>query len=226
MQAHFYTDSNNENSTFRINQNNFFSNNSNASRMDNNISSANPRRRLIKQGWLYKRAEHMKTWRSRYFVLYENGDFLGFKSQQESAPDRPNEPLNNFTVLNCQVLKTEKPRAHSFILRGTGRAAVSLPESERFVAPENIFELTPAFLQVSSGRRPSREPSPPKPKSSASNGARRSNMSHFCLAKRPARTSNRCRWTRRAVHCSDSGTWAPDCTFLPPRKLQVEKNEL
>lgn len=118
MQAHFYTDSNNENSTTRINQNHNLSSNSNSSRMDN-TNSSNPRKRLVKEGWLYKRAEHLKTWRSRYFVLYENGDFLGFRAKQDSASDKLTEPLNNFTVLNCQVLKTEKPRPHTFILRGT-----------------------------------------------------------------------------------------------------------
>lgn len=122
MQAHLYLDSNNENSTFRINQNSFSSSNSNSSsvRMDN-INSSNPRRRLVKEGWLSKRAEHLKTWRPRYFVLYENGDFLGFRTQQESVSDKSNEPLNNFTVLNCQVLKTERPKPHTFILRGRVR---------------------------------------------------------------------------------------------------------
>lgn len=141
MQAHLYTDSNN--------QSNFFSNssspNGSSARMDN-INSANPRRRLVKEGWLNKRAEHMKTWRARYFVLYENGDFLGFRSKQDSASDKLNEPLNNFTVLNCQVLKTERPKANTFILRGiyrsdrllwrllTGRQLCPLDKRARFLS--------------------------------------------------------------------------------------------
>jgi RAC serine/threonine-protein kinase len=33
---------------------------------------------LIKQGWLQKRGEHIKTWRPRYFILYSNGHFIGY----------------------------------------------------------------------------------------------------------------------------------------------------
>lgn len=84
-----------------------------------NITPSNPRRRLVKEGWLEKRAEHMKTWRKRYFVLFENGDFLGFKDKPESVSEKLSEPLNNFTVQNCQVLKTDRPKEHTFLLRGT-----------------------------------------------------------------------------------------------------------
>ena len=41
--------------------------------------------------------EHIKNWRERYFILKEDGQFIGFKnkpSQQEQLAD----PLNNFTV--------------------------------------------------------------------------------------------------------------------------------
>ena len=41
--------------------------------------------------------EHIKNWRERYFILKEDGQFIGFKnkpSQMEQLAD----PLNNFTV--------------------------------------------------------------------------------------------------------------------------------
>ena len=39
--------------------------------------------------------EHIKTWRPRYFVLCDNGSFLGFKAKPEHGLS---DPLNNFTV--------------------------------------------------------------------------------------------------------------------------------
>ena len=43
----------------------------------------------------YFAGEHIKTWRSRYFVLLSNGDFFGFREKPESGLSGP---LNNFTV--------------------------------------------------------------------------------------------------------------------------------
>ena len=76
-----------------------------------------PEPNLVKQGWLMKRGEHIKTWRGRYFMLFENGSLFGYKQKPEDQVSL-REPLNNFTVRGCQVLKTERPRANTFILRG------------------------------------------------------------------------------------------------------------
>ena len=40
--------------------------------------------------------EHIRNWRQRYFILKEDGQFIGFKSKP-TAQDL-NDPLNNFTV--------------------------------------------------------------------------------------------------------------------------------
>lgn len=37
-------------------------------------------RKIIKQGWLMKRGEHIKTWRRRFFILREDGTFYGYKT--------------------------------------------------------------------------------------------------------------------------------------------------
>lgn len=73
---------------------------------------------LIKEGILLKRGEHIKNWRSRYFMLFDDGSLYGYKQRPEDS-DSFREPLNNFTVRGCQVLKTERPRPNTFILRGT-----------------------------------------------------------------------------------------------------------
>jgi len=113
MQATNFFDRNNENHNFG-NFSNFLDQ---STTMDNlQVSNTLNPRRKVKEGWLFKRGEHIKNWRARYFVLHENGDFIGYKSK----PDELNgaERLNNFTVKNCQVLKTEKPKQNTFILRG------------------------------------------------------------------------------------------------------------
>lgn len=71
---------------------------------------------VVKEGWLYKRGEHIKNWRMRYFILFSDGSLLGFK-----APPPPGnfaDPLNDFTVKECQLLRTEKPRPFTFLVRG------------------------------------------------------------------------------------------------------------
>ncbi|KAK8392931.1 hypothetical protein O3P69_013154 [Scylla paramamosain] len=70
---------------------------------------------IVKEGWLNKRGEHIKNWRQRYFFLQEDGTLLGFKTKPEHGLE---DPLNNFTVKQCQILKTERPRPNTFIIRG------------------------------------------------------------------------------------------------------------
>eukprot|EP00070_Physeter_catodon_P032513 XP_028339407.1 RAC-beta serine/threonine-protein kinase-like [Physeter catodon] len=52
---------------------------------------------VIKEGWLHKRGEYIKTWRPRYFLLKSDGSFIGYKERPE-APDQTLPPLNNFSV--------------------------------------------------------------------------------------------------------------------------------
>ena len=123
MQATIYRDLNNENSTFKLNNNfNLFESNNLASsfnKMDNLESTSNSSRRIIKEGWLNKRGEHIKNWRPRYFYLYDDGNFIGYKQKPDST-NLINEPiLNNFTVQNCQLIKLSKPKENTFILRGS-----------------------------------------------------------------------------------------------------------
>lgn len=48
-------------------------------------SSGSPSPTIIKQGWLYKRGEHIKNWRSRYFILRSDGTLVGYKNHPESS---------------------------------------------------------------------------------------------------------------------------------------------
>ncbi|XP_063385105.1 RAC serine/threonine-protein kinase [Cydia fagiglandana] len=71
---------------------------------------------IVKEGWLQKRGEHIRNWRDRYFVLFDNGDLVGFKAQPERRHYR--DPLNKFTVRDCQIMATDKPRPYTFTIRG------------------------------------------------------------------------------------------------------------
>uniref|UniRef100_A0A8D2B346 non-specific serine/threonine protein kinase n=1 Tax=Sciurus vulgaris TaxID=55149 RepID=A0A8D2B346_SCIVU len=71
---------------------------------------------VIKEGWLHKRGEYIKTWRPLYFLLKSDGSFIGYKERPE-APDQTLPPLNNFSAAECQLMKTKRPRPNTFVIR-------------------------------------------------------------------------------------------------------------
>lgn len=101
--------------------------------------------RIIKEGWLMKRGEHIKTWRPRYFILRSNGTFYGFKIQPEHDMQ---EPSNNFTVKGCQLMRFDKPRPNTFIIRGLHMTTV-VERMFAVDAPEEREEWIEAIMSVS-----------------------------------------------------------------------------
>ncbi|CAB1424897.1 unnamed protein product [Pleuronectes platessa] len=71
---------------------------------------------IIREGWLHKRGEYIKTWRPRYFLLKSDGSFIGYKEKPD-LNDQISPPLNNFSVAECQLMKTERPRPNTFVIR-------------------------------------------------------------------------------------------------------------
>ncbi|KAK6479177.1 RAC-alpha serine/threonine-protein kinase isoform X1 [Huso huso] len=71
---------------------------------------------IVKEGWLHKRGEYIKTWRPRYFLLKSDGTFIGYKERPQDV-DQLETPLNNFSVAKCQLMKTERPKPNTFIMR-------------------------------------------------------------------------------------------------------------
>ncbi|NWR40536.1 AKT2 kinase, partial [Tachuris rubrigastra] len=59
--------------------------------------------------------EFIKTWRPRYFLLKSDGSFIGYRERPE--PPQPPPPLNNFSVAECQLMRTERPRPNTFVIR-------------------------------------------------------------------------------------------------------------
>ncbi|XP_057704423.1 RAC-gamma serine/threonine-protein kinase isoform X2 [Corythoichthys intestinalis] len=70
---------------------------------------------IVREGWLQKRGEYIKNWRPRYFLLRTDGSFIGYKEKPQDT-DLPY-PLNNFSVAKCQLMKTERPKPNTFIIR-------------------------------------------------------------------------------------------------------------
>ena len=63
------------------------------------------------------KGEHIRNWRPRYFILKDNGQFIGFKNKPTHDTDL-NDPLNNFTVKNCTIVPSNRPRPFTFYIRG------------------------------------------------------------------------------------------------------------
>lgn len=71
---------------------------------------------IVKEGWIHKRGEHIKTWRPRYFVLKSDGSLVGYKNKPEDTETA--ERCNNFTVRDCQIITRNEPRPYTFLIRG------------------------------------------------------------------------------------------------------------
>ena len=61
--------------------------------------------------------EHIRNWRSRYFILKDDGLFIGFRQKPASEAEL-NDPLNNFTVRNCEIIESSRPKPFTFAVRG------------------------------------------------------------------------------------------------------------
>ncbi|XP_017083530.1 RAC serine/threonine-protein kinase [Drosophila eugracilis] len=105
---------------------------------------------IIKEGWLMKRGEHIKTWRQRYFVLHSDGRLTGYRSKPADSASAASESLlNDFTVRGCQIMTVDRPKPFTFIIRGLQWTTVI----ERTFAVESELERqqwTEAIRNVSS----------------------------------------------------------------------------
>merc|ERR1711879_561587 len=72
--------------------------------------------KVVYEGWLNKRGEYIQNWRKRYFLLMDNGQFLGFRSKPSNDKDIT-DPENNFTIRNCTIFPDNKPKPFTFTIR-------------------------------------------------------------------------------------------------------------
>uniref|UniRef100_A0A8B9GPU2 non-specific serine/threonine protein kinase n=1 Tax=Astyanax mexicanus TaxID=7994 RepID=A0A8B9GPU2_ASTMX len=101
---------------------------------------------IVKEGWLHKRGEYIKTWRPRYFLLKNDGTFIGYKERPQDV-DQLETPLNNFSVAQCQLMKTERPKPSTFIIRCLQWTTV-IERTFHVETPEEREEWTKAIQAV------------------------------------------------------------------------------
>uniref|UniRef100_A0A8C9VG02 non-specific serine/threonine protein kinase n=1 Tax=Scleropages formosus TaxID=113540 RepID=A0A8C9VG02_SCLFO len=89
--------------------------------------------------------EYIKNWRPRYFLLKTDGSFIGYKEKPQDA-DLPY-PLNNFSVAKCQLMKTERPKPNTFIIRCLQWTTV-IERTFHVDTPEERDEWTDAIQMV------------------------------------------------------------------------------
>ncbi|KAG1931243.1 RAC-beta serine/threonine-protein kinase [Pimephales promelas] len=94
-------------------------------------------------GW---EREYIKTWRPRYFLLKDDGTFTGYKERPQDA-DQLETPLNNFSVAQCQLMKTERPKPNTFIIRCLQWTTV-IERTFHVETPEERKEWTKAIQTV------------------------------------------------------------------------------
>ncbi|XP_066426054.1 RAC-beta serine/threonine-protein kinase isoform X2 [Molothrus aeneus] len=115
---------------------------------------------VVKEGWLHKRGEYIKTWRPRYFLLKSDGSFIGYKERPES-PEHGLPPLNNFSVAECQLMRTERPRPNTFVIRCLQWTTV-IERTFHVDTAEEREQWLRAIQAVASGLK-SRAPAPEPP---------------------------------------------------------------
>uniref|UniRef100_A0A3P8XGA0 non-specific serine/threonine protein kinase n=1 Tax=Esox lucius TaxID=8010 RepID=A0A3P8XGA0_ESOLU len=105
---------------------------------------------IVKEGWLHKRGEYIKTWRPRYFLLKSDGTFIGYKERPQDV-DQLETPLNNFSVApECQLMKTERPKPNTFIIRCLQWTTV-IERTFHVESPEEREQWTKAIQEVADG---------------------------------------------------------------------------
>ena len=71
----------------------------------------------IKMGWLEKKGEHLKLWRRRFLVLYDDGVFNGYKAapSEEDIKTGSGTLENLFNVKSKPVPVRGPPTDHRFL---------------------------------------------------------------------------------------------------------------
>nr|XP_030724432.1 RAC-gamma serine/threonine-protein kinase isoform X3 [Globicephala melas] len=95
--------------------------------------------------YLQEHGEYIKNWRPRYFLLKTDGSFIGYKEKPQDV-DLPY-PLNNFSVAKCQLMKTERPKPNTFIIRCLQWTTV-IERTFHVDTPEEREEWTEAIQAV------------------------------------------------------------------------------
>lgn len=84
--------------------------------------------------------EHIRNWRSRYFILKDDGLFIGFRQKPASEAEL-NDPLNNFTVRNCEIIESNRPKPYTFAVRGLQACAMLILELNLYLGHITVTSI-------------------------------------------------------------------------------------
>uniref|UniRef100_A0A8C6PQI4 non-specific serine/threonine protein kinase n=1 Tax=Nothobranchius furzeri TaxID=105023 RepID=A0A8C6PQI4_NOTFU len=94
-------------------------------------------------------ADILLVYEPRYFLLKSDGTFIGYKERPQDV-DQLETPLNNFSVAQCQLMKTERPKSNTFIIRCLQWTTV-IERTFHVETPEEREEWTKAIQAVAEG---------------------------------------------------------------------------
>uniref|UniRef100_A0A8D2PXD0 non-specific serine/threonine protein kinase n=1 Tax=Zosterops lateralis melanops TaxID=1220523 RepID=A0A8D2PXD0_ZOSLA len=93
--------------------------------------------------------------------LKSDGSFIGYKERPESCEGPALPPLNNFSVAECQLMRTERPRPNTFVIRCLQWTTV-IERTFHVDTPHEREQWIEAIQAVANGLK-SREPAPATP---------------------------------------------------------------
>ncbi|XP_014218837.2 LOW QUALITY PROTEIN: RAC-beta serine/threonine-protein kinase B-like [Copidosoma floridanum] len=73
---------------------------------------------IVKEGWIRKRGKIIRNWRLRYFILKDDGTWLGYKNKPDGQTVGDIPPSNKYTVRECVIRFNKEVKHFTFAVEG------------------------------------------------------------------------------------------------------------